>query len=188
MIHLKELAKRRGEQLEKQTEGNLRVFVTCFCLGQHILVWFLFCFCSPLCPSPLLGYLLQEIMNWANKSWIIVVEGRSCCMSVGLCAGSGGNFMAVLVPGLFLGCDLVPQLPQPGFCGLLSLQPCGRGLSMVPWWMGERGGISPACCTPSEARLPWLAGGQSSARVWKYSPVTPMRCLVCGALKTSSSG
>ena len=96
-------------------------------------------------------------------------------MSVGLRTGSGVNFMAVLVPGIFFskkqrGCDFVPQLLQPGVRGLLSLQPCWRWVSMLPSWMGERASRLPACLSPSEARLPWLAGGQSSSRVWKFSP------------------
>lgn len=70
------------------------------------------------------------------------------------------KFMAVLAPGIFFskkqgGCDFVPQLPQPGFRGLLSLQPCWRWVSMLPSWMGERVSRLPASLHQRQGFLGW---------------------------------
>lgn len=117
-------------------------------------------------------------------------------MSVGLCTGSGVNFVAVLAPGIFFskkqgGCDFVPQLPQPGFRGLLSLQPCWRWVSMLPSWMGERASRLPASLHQSQGFLGWQVdkAPPGSGHFFPFQcPGTPVQCLVCGTLKTSSSG
>lgn len=117
-------------------------------------------------------------------------------MSVGLRTGSGVHFMAVLVPGLFFskeqeGGDFVHGLPQPGFRGLLSVQPCWHWVPMLPSWMGERASRLPASLHHRPGFHVWQgdrAPPGSGDSLPFQCPVTPVQRLVCGFLKTSFSG